>query len=211
MAQTVVVPLVYTTIKTSLTQKEIAMTLSINVHNFDLTPKLQNYVEKKTGRLDRYMPHLVETTVDLVEQNARNSEERQIAQLTVRDRNGTILRAEERHGDIFAAVDAVVDKMYRQISRYRGKLKDRQRKGGNMGEEFANAEPLPIEVAEEEAGLLTRHKKFSMRPMHLDEAIDQMDLLGHDFFVFFNHDDSAVNVVYKRRDGNYGVLEPDEG
>ena len=111
------------------------MTLSINVHNFDLTPKLQNYVEKKTGRLDRYMPHLVETTVDLVEQNARNSEERQIAQLTVRDRNGTILRAEERHGDIFAAVDAVVDKMYRQISRYRGKLKDRQRKGGNMGEE----------------------------------------------------------------------------
>jgi putative sigma-54 modulation protein len=187
------------------------MALLINAHNLELTPKLQNYVEKKTGRLDRYMPHLVETTVDLTEQNARNTEERQIAQLTVRDRHGVILRAEERTSDVFAAVDAVVDKMYRQISRYRGKLKQRQRRGRDMSEEFADAEPLPIEMADEETGSVVREKHFSMRPMTLDEAIDQMDLLGHEFFVFFNGDRTAVNVVYKRRDGNYGVLQPDEG
>lgn len=188
------------------------MTLSINVHNFELTPRLQNYVEKKTVRLDRYMPSLMETTVDLSEQNARNSEERQIAQITVRDRHGTILRAEERSNDIFAAVDAVVDKMYRQISRYRGKLKQRQRRGGDLGDELLNAEPLPIEVAAaDEDGKIVRNKHFSMRPMTLDEAIDQMDLLGHDFFVFFNGDEEAINVLYKRRDGNYGVLQPDMG
>ena len=187
------------------------MSLLINVHNLELTPRLQNYVEKKTGRLDRYMPHLVETTIDLTEQNARNTEERQIAQLTVRDRHGVILRAEERNSDIFAAVDTVVDKMYRQISRYRGKLKQRRRNGRDASEEFANAEPLPIDMADEDTGTIVRQKKFSMRPMTLDEAIDQMDLLGHDFFVFFNGDSTAVNVVYKRRDGNYGILAPDEG
>lgn len=187
------------------------MELSINVHNIKLTDQLQKYVEKKTGRLDRYMPNLSEARIELAEQHARNVEERQVAQLTVRDHRGTILRAEERSNDIFAAVDAVVDKMYRQMSRYRGK-KRRNRRGGVEVEELVGAEPLPIEEAMEDSdNIVVRRKRFSLRPMSVDEAADQMELLGHDFYVFFNSEDEAINVVYRRRDNNYGLLQPDMG
>lgn len=186
------------------------MNLHINAHQLELTPRLQNYVAKKTERLDRYMPHLVETTVELTEQNARNSEERQIAQITVRDKRGTILRAEVRSGDIFSSIDGVMDKIYRQISRYRGKQK-RNRRGGGSVDDFSAAEPVPLTEPEfdEEAPVIARRKRFSLRPMTSEEAADQMELLGHDFFVFFNGDQNAVNVVYRRRNGQYGLLEPE--
>ncbi len=187
------------------------MELSINVQNLDLTARLEQYVIKKTDRLDRYMPTLVETTVELSEQNARNIMERQVAQITVRDKRGTILRAEERSGDIFAAVDAVIDKIHRQINRYRGKQQSKRRQGAGGDDDFALAEPIPGEILEEEDKMVVRHKHFSLRPMKVDEAADQMELLGHDFFVFFNGDDDEVNVVYRRRDGNYGLLLPDMG
>lgn len=188
------------------------MELSINVHNLDLTPRLEQYVAKKTDRLDRYMPTLVETTVDLTEQNARNIMERQVAQITVRDKRGVILRAEERSGDIFASIDAVIDKIHRQISRYRGKQQQKRRRGQQDSvDDFALAEPLPIEAIEEEDRSVVRHKRFSLRPMSVDEAADQMELLGHDFFVFFNGAEDEINVLYRRRDGNYGLLLPDMG
>ncbi len=183
------------------------MNLQINAHNLKLTPKLQTYVEKKTARLDRYMP-IAAVNIDLSEQNARKTTERQVAQITVRDKRGTILRAEERGGDIFASVDLVMDKIYRQISRYKGKQQKRRKAGGI--DEFAMLEPVPVEVpAEEREPVLVRRKQFSLQPMPLDEAIDQMELLGHDFFVFFSTEDDNVNVLYKRRDGDYGVLQPD--
>lgn len=92
------------------------MELAIFTHHMELTPRLENYVAKKTERLDRYMPNLSEIRVDLTEQNARSALERQIAQITIRDNRGTILRAEERSNDMFASIDAVIDKIYRQIS-----------------------------------------------------------------------------------------------
>lgn len=188
------------------------MELTINSHNMEVTTRLQNYVEKKTSRLDRYMPNLLEIRVDLTEEShARNAEEREVAQITVRDKRGTILRAEERSSDMFAAIDAVVDKLYRQISRYRGKQRRKWRNAGNT-EELILGEPLPYEeeVEEEEDGAkVVRFKRFSMRPMGLEEAIDQLELLGHDFYVFFNIDEGAVNVLYRRRDNNYGLLQPE--
>lgn len=187
------------------------MNLEIHTRNMELTTRLQNYVEKKTGRLDRYMPNLTEVRVDLVEQKARNAVQRQVAQITVRDNRGTILRAEEQSNDMFAAVDAVVDKLYKQINRYRGKQQRRWRTSGETEE--AVGEPLPIETMEEEAEdqRIVRQKGFSLRPMLPDEAIDQMELLGHDFFVFFNAENESVNVVYRRKDDNYGLLMPDLG
>lgn len=187
------------------------MQLSINVHHLELTARLQSYVEKKTGRLDRYMPNLVEAKVDLSEQNAKNAEERQVAQITVRDRHGVILRAEERSNDIFMAIDAVIDKLYRQISRYRGKMKRRHRRSGRESEELGLAEPLPIESLEEEESdfKVVRRKMFSTMPMTVEEAADQMDLLGHNFFVFFNSEEESINVIYRRRDNSYGLLLPD--
>jgi len=187
---------------------EMLMELIINNRNIELTSRLQSYVEKKTGRLDRYMPNLVGVRVDLSSEKTRSSVERQVAQITVRDNRGTILRAEERHSDIFAAVDAVVDKLYRQIQRYRGKQKRRWR--GNQTDDFVG-EPLPFEEEDDEDidGAIVRVKRFAMRPMSPDEAIDQIELLGHDFFIFFNTEDNAINVLYKRHDQNYGLLQPE--
>ena len=187
------------------------MELSVNGRNMEVTTRLRNYVEKKTGKLDRYMPNLAEVHVDLSESNARNVVERQVAQITIRDKRGTILRAEERSSDMFASIDAVVDKLYRQISRYRGKRQRKWRGGNGNNEEFIMGEPLPLEeeLAETEEPAIVRTKKFTMRPMSAEEAVDQIELLGHDFFVFFNADEQAVNVLYRRRDNNDGLLKPD--
>ncbi|MDX1415884.1 MAG: ribosome-associated translation inhibitor RaiA [Candidatus Promineifilaceae bacterium] len=185
------------------------MDLNIHGHNLDVTSRLRNYVEKKTARLDRYMPNLNSVRVDLTTENTRSAVERQVAQITIRDDRGTILRAEERNSDIFAAIDAVVDKLYRQIERYRGKRKRKYRSGGTQ--EFDLGEPLPLDEEEETDSeqTIVRTKRFALHPMSEEEAIDQMELLGHDFFVFFNTVDSAINVLYRRRDGNYGLLQPE--
>lgn len=189
------------------------MEISIVTHNVDLTSRLRDHVEKKTGRLDRYMPNLTDVRVDLSSQNTRSAVERQVAQITIRDNRGTILRAEERSSDMFAAVDAVVDKLYRRIKRYRGKKIQGRRSGGNANaNDLSNVEPLPFleeaELTDEDDHSIVRRKSFSLRPMISDEAIEQMELLGHSFYVFFNADEEAVNVLYKRRDGNYGLLQP---
>jgi len=188
------------------------MDISINTHNVELTQRLQDHVEKKTAKLDRYMPNLVELRVELSTQNTRSAVERQVAQITARDDRGTILRAEERSSDMFAAVDAVVDKLYRQINRYRGKRIKSRRGGGSTVEEMALGEPLPMEFEEEEIVeelTIVRRKRFPLRSMAPEEAIEQMELLGHSFFVFFDVYDEMVNVVYKRHDGNYGLLQPE--
>lgn len=183
---------------------------TITVQNLELTTRLQNYVEKKTSRLDRYMPNLTEIQVALSQENTRSAQQRQVAEITIRDERGTILRAEERNSDIFAAIDQVTDKLYRQIERYRGKQKDRYR--GGKAEEMILGEPLPIEEDEDAAGEsqhIVRRKRFPLHPMSPDEAVDQMELLGHDFYIFFNSDDEAINLLYRRHDGNYGMLQPE--
>lgn len=183
------------------------MELTVHGRNTDITPRLENYVEKKTGRLDRYLPELTEIRVDLTTENTRSAIDSQVAQITVRDTRGMILRAEERSNDMFAAIDAVVDKLYRQISRYRGK-RQRKWRQANQAEEFMG-EPLPLEESVEEGeGRIVRTKNFSVRPMSSEEAVDQLELLGHDFFVFFNAEVDAINVLYRRHDNNYGLLQP---
>jgi putative sigma-54 modulation protein len=183
--------------------------VSIHGNNLEITQRIENYVAKKAGRLDRYMPNLTEISVDLSTENARSALERQVAQITIRDDRGTILRAEERSSDMFAAIDAVVDKLYRQINRYRGKRQRRWRGAG--AEEPWVGEPLPLAEEEEEGGeqTIVRYKRFPLQPMPTEEAIEQMELLGHDFFVFFNAEEEGINVLYRRRDGNYGLLQPD--
>jgi putative sigma-54 modulation protein len=189
------------------------MDISINAHNVELTQRLRDHVERKTARLDRYMPNLAEVRVDLSSQSTKSAVQRQAAQITVRDDRGTILRAEEKDSDMFAAIDAVVDKLYRQIKRYRGKKIKGRRGGGSTVEEMALGEPLPLEFEEDEfeqeEQTIVRRKRFPLRPMAAEEAIEQMELLRHSFFVFFDVDDEMVNVVYKRHDDNYGLLQPE--
>ena len=188
------------------------MELTIHGHNMEVTQRLQNYVEKKTGKLDRYMPNLNSIRVDLSTENNRSAVERQIAQITIRDDRGTILRAEERNSDLFAAIDAVMDKLFRQIERYRGKRKRRYRSGSSINE-LDLGEPLPFDENDEDEGdedqRIVRYKRFPLHPMSAEEAVDQMDLLGHDFFVYFNADANSISVLYKRRDGDFGLIQPE--
>ena len=183
------------------------MNLVIQGRNMAVTPRIQSYVERKIGRLDRYMPNITEVRVDLSEEKSNRMGNRMTAQVTIRHTRGTILRAEERTNDLYAAVDAVVDKLYRQIERYKGKQK---RRGDDFQEDFAEYETaIALEEEDLELGHVIRRKRFSISPMNEEEAIEQMQLLGHDFFVFMNAETGGVNVVYQRKDGNYGLLEPE--
>ncbi|MFZ5917095.1 MAG: ribosome hibernation-promoting factor, HPF/YfiA family [Chloroflexota bacterium] len=180
------------------------MQIIIQGKNIELTDRLHEYVENKVERLDRYLPDITEARVELATESARSAEHRQVAQLTLRTR-GKILRSEERTDDIFAAIDAMLEKMHRQIDRFKGKRRDKVR----AAEELLPEELLE-EVAEEQTGprRIVRIKRFDMAPMDEEEALEQMELLGHDFFVFFNVNDDGINVLYRRRDGNYGLIQP---
>ena len=189
------------------------MQIVLKGKNIEITDWLHEYVEKKVDKLDRYMPEIQEVRVELSVEKTRSSQDRQVAQVTVRS-NGLILRAEERTDDMFSAIDAVMDKMHRQIVRYKGKRIDRWQ-GQRLGRGETELPPLEEEVLEELAEeqeqerRIVRVKRFAVSPMEEDEAIEQMELLGHDFFVFFNPNSGKLSVLYRRKDGNYGLLEPE--
>jgi len=192
----------------------MALEVQIQARDITVTPHLRDYVEKKVNKLDRYLPTISEARMELAEvKSARSAADRQVAQLTVHTR-GMVLRAEERKEDIFAAVDAVLDKIYRQIERYKGK---RWRGRGNgatadtLGE-LEEPETLDVASEPEAAETVVRRKQFIVTPMNEAEAIEQMQLVGHDnFFVFLNADTNHINVLYRRHDGNYGLIEPEIG
>jgi len=177
--------------------------------NLQLTDRISEYVEKKVGKLGRHIGNVDETRVDLsYDKSARSATDRQVAQITIRGK-GFILRVEERADDLFAAVDAAVEKMQRQIERYKGKHQ-RGRGDGTSAAELA-AEPVEIDETGTEE-IIARRKTFTLTPMDELEAIEQMKLLGHDeFFVFYNATTNAINVLYTRRDGTYGLIEPKLG
>jgi putative sigma-54 modulation protein len=182
---------------------ETEMQLIVQGKNVEVNKWLRQYVEKKIGRLDRYMAGINEAHVELSVQSTKNAGDRQVVQVTLRS-NGTILRAEERSADMQSSIDAVLDKLTRRIDRYKGK----RTRGRTRAVEPATA-PAEAEAPEEERGKLVRTKRFTVTAMAPDEAIEQMELLGHDFFVFYNADSEEMNIVYRRQDGNYGLLEPE--
>lgn len=190
------------------------MELKIHTRNVDVTPRLQEHVEKKVSKLDRYLPNIQEVRVDLAIERRKQGMDQCIAQLTLRNTRGVILRAEEKkQPDIYAALDVALDKMYRQIERYKGKRK--RRAAGRFYETeqtLQGVEAVPgtesEEEEEEEKTAIVRRKSVTLVPMSEEEAIDQMELLGHNFFVFLNAETAKVGVLYRREDGNYGVLEP---
>ena len=179
------------------------MQLIIKGRNMEVSEVLRKYVERKLGKLERYLPAIDEVRVELATEQAKSNQDRQVVQVTMRS-NSTILRAEERSADMFAAIDAVRDKLQRQMRRYKERpvrMRERARVLGQAAE--VPTEELPPHIV--------RVKRFSVTPMDQDEAIEQMELLGHDFFVFFNPDDESLNVLYRRKDGNYGLLQPELG
>jgi len=187
------------------------MTVLVQIHSRDMsiTPKLREYVEKKVSRLDHYLPSLTEARVDLSEiKSARSAADREVAQLTVWTR-GVVLRAEESKDDMFATVDAVLDKMQRQIGRYKGKH-GRGRHNGDGIETLVVPDETETALDDEPVGSVVRRKSFTLTPMNETEALEQMSLVGHEtFFVFFNSDSNRVNVLYRRKNGDFGLIDPE--
>jgi putative sigma-54 modulation protein len=179
----------------------------INVRNMDLTERVQEYVEKKVPRLERLLPDIENVKFDLsIIKNARNKADREVAQLTLTGK-GFVLRTEERDDDLLAAVDKAVDKMQRQIERFKGK------RARGRGDGISASEVVAIPIEEEEIpNAIVRRKSFTLVPMDEAEAIEQMALLDHeDFFIFYNVNSGSINVLYRRRDGDLGLIEPKIG
>lgn len=184
------------------------MNIVVRGRNLEVTSRLQEYVDTKVGKLDRFLPTIDEARMELSMEQTQSAQHSQIAQLTVRSR-GRILRAEERDQDIFAAIDAVSDKMQRQVSRYKDRLHSRgQPRSPQEAEAMSMAGPASS-PSEKPLGHIVRTKKFPVEPMDPEEAIEQMEMLGHDFYMFFNTASEALNVLYRRRNGDYGLLQPD--
>jgi putative sigma-54 modulation protein len=177
--------------------------------NIRLTEKIEEYVDKKAGNLDHYLPAIEEARIELSHHKAaRDANDRNVAQITVHGK-GFTLRSEVRSDEALAAFDAALENLQRQIERHKGKHY-RGRGDGRSAAEVAE------EIIDDETGelspLVARRKKFVLYPMNEDEAVVQMRNLGHDnFFVFYNADTSKINILYRRRNGSYGLIEPEIG
>ena len=176
------------------------MRYTIVGRNIEVTPGLREAVEDKIGKLDRYFTPDTEVNVTMSVQR-----ERQNIEVTIPIK-GSIIRAEESSNDMYASIDGVVDKLERQIHKYKTRV-NRKSKGAG---DFADL-PAVTEVVEEKNDDFVKPikvKQFTVKPMDEEEAIMQMELIGHDFFVFLNAEDNAINVVYKRHDNSYGLIQP---
>ena len=185
----------------------MTMQVTICSHDFDPSAKLQDLIQKKVGRLDRYLPNITEARVDLtIERNARSAEDRKVAQLTIHSR-GAILRAEERTSDMLTSIEAAIEKIQRQIERY--KAKHYRGRGNGVSADEVAADYVP-ELEEEalEATPIARRKRHLLAPMNEAEAVEQMSLLGHEnFFVYYDAEKNSVNVLYRRQNGTLGLIE----
>jgi putative sigma-54 modulation protein len=186
------------------------MTIEVEIYsrNLDLTDQMKEYVTKKASKLDRYLSGIEQVRVDLSYiRTAREINDRNVAQITVRGRKA-LLRVEERSEDITLAFDASINKMQRQLDRFKGK----HFRGRGDGRSAAEVNPVQVETGERERLVIARRKTFDLIPMNESEALEQMKLLGHDnFFIFFNVETNSINVLYLRRDGSYGLIEPKIG
>lgn len=191
------------------------MRISVKGKNAKVSDELQLHVERKVSKLDRYLDNIMEAKVELANESTRSAADQHRVQLTI-TRNGVLLRAEERGEDFYTALDAVLEKMHKQIRRFKDKRHDKHKEGpsvaaGATAPVLEEQEPLALEEEEtpETLSEVVRVKRFAMKPMFEDEAIEQMELLGHDFFVFYNAALEKINVVYRRSDGNYGLIDPE--
>src|SRR5699024_2209198 len=186
----------------------LIMNYNIRGENIEVTQAIRSHVEDKIGKIERYFetPPTSDVNVNLSVYN----EEQQV-EVTIQ-MTDLLLRAEEQHTDMYAAIDLVVDKLERQIRKYKTKVNRKFRQEGSPKHVFAELEKEQREhELNEEASdeiEIVRTKRFNLKPMDSEEAILQMDMLGHQFFVFTNAESNDTNVVYKRRDGKYALIEP---
>ncbi len=172
------------------------MNIIIRGKHIEVTDALKTYVTKRVGKLEKYSDEFQDVQVTLLVERDRHRVE------VTAPIHGIILRGEEETGDMYASIDLVLEKLERQIDKYRTRINKRMRT--KALKDHVTDQP----VIEEEHDLV-RTKKFPAKPMSVDEAVMQMNLIGHNFFVFRNDETQEMNVVYKRKQGDYGLLEPD--
>lgn len=175
------------------------MKVSISGKNIDVSDYLRDVVEKKAHKLERYFRPDTEMQVTLSIEKSRH-----IAEITIHY-DGLVLRAEEATGDMYSSIDASLKKLERQMRKHRTKL---EKKLHEDAFEQDTVYDYFQEDADDDGPQIVRNKKFVARPMDIDDAVMQMELLGHNFFVYRNAHNNEVNVLYKRSDGNYGLIEP---
>lgn len=177
------------------------MKVAIRGKNIEVTDALRAYIEKRLSKLTRYFDD--ELNAQAVLSVVKDKSTIELTCFV----DKIVLRGVETNDDMYAAIDLVVDKIVRQIHKYKTRLAKRFRKETGFRVDVAPVEP----VTEEKELEVVRRKNFTVRPMGVEEAILQMNLLGHDFFMFFNEETETMNVVYRRHDGKYGLLEPEIG
>jgi putative sigma-54 modulation protein len=183
------------------------MELIIKHRNGRVTERQREHIDEKISKLTRFLDKISKATVEIAEEQRRTEGPIQRVQVTLVGERGVLLRAEQRAPELYSAIDEVYEILQRQIERYkdkhwrRGKLR---RQGGEI------IDALPMDVSEEQIGpRIVRTKEFQVKPMFSDEAVEQMELLGHTFFVFRDAETDTINVLYRRADGNYGLIVPD--
>jgi putative sigma-54 modulation protein len=174
------------------------MRITVYGKNIDVTAGMKSMLEKKLSRMDKYFSPEADATATMSTQKGKH-----ILEVTI-PINGTILRAEESTDDMYASIDLVVDKLESQLKKHKSKLEKKQKDHATIRFDFSS---IPEEPKIDEPSVV-KTKRFPIKPMSPDEASLQMDLLGHNFYVFLNSESEEVNVVYKRKDGNYGLIEP---
>ena len=177
----------------------------ITKNDLQVTEVDREYAEKKVSKLSRYLPTINEGKIEISYEGAKLPEQRFTVQVTL-DSKGVLIRAQEKAKDVRTAVDKVADALTGRLRRYKGKLYDKGR-----GISLARQEAVDGSEELEAPKKVVKSKRFPLKPMSEDEAISQMELLGHDFFLFNNTDTGNVNLLYRREDGNYGLIEPDVG
>lgn len=176
------------------------MKITIRGKNLEVTDSLRSYLEKKLSKLQNYFEHLQEAQVTVYQERGRY-----VVEVTI-PLNSIILRGEEESNENFyTAVDLVAEKLEKQIEKYKTKLYKKLRSQGLK--DLITASDEKKEKTDEPQ--VVKIKRFMIKPMPVEEAILQMNLLGHNFFMFRNAETDQMNVLYKRRDGNYGLIEPD--
>lgn len=188
------------------------MEVQVTSKNLKVNDEVRSFAQERVEKLERYIGAGATAKLELAYQHQRTGGSYTTAQLTVAQRQ-TILRAEEAHEDVRRAIDMAVDTMLTQIRRYHSKRVDRSRRPSRAGfvtlPELSLEEQAEVAAAEQDhSAEIVRQKRFELRPMTSDEAIDQLELLGHTFYVFLNAEDNQINVLYRRKQGNYGLLQP---
>jgi putative sigma-54 modulation protein len=177
--------------------------LQVKGKNVDVSDSLKTYAQEKLSKLDKHLNDAARLELELAVERNPSISENQIAEATIWTK-GPVMRARETSSDMRASIDLLVEKLERQARKYR----EKRRRGPSRGNAVQpQLETRPV-VPDEDSPVIVKTKQFAVKPMSPEEAVLQLELIGHDFFVFQNGETDDVNVVYRRRDGNYGLIEP---